>query len=217
MFNGKETIKRKITISILTVVSLSFCTQAFAQQQDFTKEEDNFGNFLLNELANIEVVTDLSKTISLYDIPTAVTVSDTLDIQRPAQKTNPEISWTIAAVNLTEDDLHKLGSATLGLNDPNPEKPDIHEVSIPMLSNELMNVKERKFEDVKLIESILASEESLPGKNTLMELIWQISENIDVAIVGQHLLDMAYPDLVDDNTNDFETQRALYAKLTLRF
>ena len=44
MFNGKETIKRKITIAILTVVSLSFCTQAFAQQQDFTKEEDNFGN-----------------------------------------------------------------------------------------------------------------------------------------------------------------------------
>jgi len=216
MFNGKETIKRKITISILTVVSLSFCTQAFAQQQDFIKE-DNFGKFILNERMNIKVVTDISKDISLYDIPTAVTVFDTLDIQQPAQKTNPEIPWTIAAVNLTDDDLRKCGSAILGLNNPHPQKPDIREISIPSSPDELLDVNGLKFEDVKMIETILASDESLRGENLLMELIWQVSENIDVAIVGQHLLDMAYPDFVNDTTHDAENQRALYAKLTWRF
>lgn len=217
MFNGKETIKRKIAIAILTVVLLSFCTQVFAQQQDFIKQKDNFGIFLLNELTNIEVVTDISKYISLYEIPTAITVFNQVDINQPVQKTNPEILWTAGAINLTDDDLHKLGSAALGLKSPKPEKSNIHEVSIPLHSDELMNVKRLKFEDIKLIESILASEKNLSGKNILTELIWQISENIDVAIVGQHLLDMTYPDFVDDTTNDFETQRALYAKLTWRF
>jgi len=217
MFNGKETIQRKITIAILTVVSLSFCTQVFAQQQDFTNEDDNFRNFLLNALANIDVVTDISKDISFYDISSAVNLYDQLDIQQPVKKTNPESPWTAGVINLTDDDLHKLGSATLGLNSTHHEKPDILEVSITSNPNELLNAKRLKFEDVKMIESILASEESLHGENTLMELIWQISENIDVAIVGQHLLDMTYPDFVDDNTNDFEIQRALYAKLTLRF
>ena len=216
MFSGKETIKRTINISILTLILLSFCSQVFAQQQEIIKE-DNYGKFILTELMNTEVVTDISKDISLYEMPIAVTVFDPLDIQQPVQKTNPEISWTIAAVNLTEDDLYKWGSATLGLNNPNPEKSDIHEVSIPLHSDELLNPKRLKYEEVKLIESILASEESLRGKNTLMELIWQISENIDVAIVGQHLLDMAYPDFVVSTTNDAETKRALYAKLTLRF
>jgi len=215
MFNGKETIKRKINISILIVILLSFCTQVFAQQQDFIKE-DNYGKFL-NELMNIEVVTDISKVIGFYEIPTNVTLFDRLDIQQPLQETNPDIPWTIAAINLTDDDLYKWGSATLGLYNPHSEKPDIHEVSIPLHSDELLNPKRLKYEEVKLIESILASEESLRGKNTLMELIWQISENIDVAIVGQHLLDMAYPDFVVSTTNDAETKRALYAKLTLRF
>jgi hypothetical protein len=218
MFNGKKTIQRKITIAILTLVSLSFCTQVFAQQRDFTnEEEDNFGNYLLNALPNIEVVTDLSKDISLYDIPAGITVIEQVDIDQPVQKTNPEIPWTVTAIDLSDDDLHKLGSAILGLNSPQPEKPDIHEISIPLQSDELINVRELKFEDVKMVESILASEENMNGENILMELIWEISENIDVAIVGQHLLDMAYPDFVDDTKNDFETQRALYAKLTLRF
>ena len=216
MFNGKETINRKINIAILTVILLSFCTQVFAQQQDFIKE-DNFEKFILNELLNIEVVTDISKDISLYEIPTAITVFDQVDIQQPLQKTNPEISWTAAAINLTDDDLHKWGSATLGLYTLHPEKLDIQEVSIPSHPDELLDVKGLKFEDVKLIETILASEESLRGENTLMELIWQVSENIDVAIVGQHLLDMTYPDFVNDTTKDAETKRALYAKLTLRF
>lgn len=216
MFNGKEAINRKINISILTVILLSFCTQVFAQQQDCIKE-DNFGKFILNEMMNIEVVTDISKGISLYDIPTAITVFDHLDIQQPVQKTNPEIPWTIAVINLTDDDLHKWGSAILGLHKPQTEKSDTREVFIPSNSVELLNAKGLKFEDLKMIESILASDESLRGENTLMQLIWQVSENIDVAIVGQHLLDMAYPDLVDDTTNDVETKRALYAKLTLRF
>jgi hypothetical protein len=215
MFSGKETIKRTINISILTLILLSFSSQVFAQQQEIIKE-DNYGKFL-NELMNIEVVTDISKVIGFYEIPTNVTLFDRLDIQQPLQETNPDILWTIAASNLTDDDLYKWGSATLGLYNPHPEKPDIHEVSIPLHSDELLNPKRLKYEEVKLIESILASEESLRGKNTLMELIWQISENIDVAIVGQHLLDMAYPDFVVSTTNDAETKRALYAKLTLRF
>ena len=216
MYNGKETIKRKINISILTVILLSFCSQAFAQQQDFI-EEENFGKFILNELMNIEISTNISKGISLYDIPTAVTVLDKLDIQQPIQKTNHEIPWTIAAFNLTDDDLRKWGSAKLGLYIPHPQKPEIREVSIPSNPDELLDAKGLKFEDLRLIESILASDENLRGENLLMELIWQVSENIDVAIVGQHLLDMAYPDFVDDMTNDVETKRALYAKLTLRF
>jgi hypothetical protein len=215
MFNGKETIKRTINISILTVILLSFCTQVFAQQQDCI--EDNFGQFILNEMMNIEVVTDISKDISLYGIPTAISVFDPIDIQKPLQKTNPEIPWTIEAINLTDYDLRKWAAATLGVYNPHPEKSDIHEVSIPSHSEELMEVKGLKFEDIKLIESILVSEESLRSENLLMELIWQISENIDVAIVGQHLLDMAYPDFVNDTTNEAETKRALYAKLTLRF
>ncbi len=215
MFKPKEIIKRKINFSVLTVISLSFCTQVFAQQHAYI-EEDNFGKFL-NGLMNIEVVTEITKDINLYEIPTAITVFDQVDIPQPLQKTNPEIPRTIAAINLTDDDLHKLGAATLGLYNPHPEKPDIREVSIPSNPDELLNAKGLKLEDLKMIESILASDKSLHAENALMELIWQVSENIDVAIVSQHLLDMTYPDFVDDTTKDFETKRALYAKLTLRF
>ena len=123
----------------------------------------------------------------------------------------------MAAINFTDVDLHKWAVATLGLDNSHPEKSDIQKVSIPSYSDELLYVKGLKFEDVKLIEAILTSEESLHGENSLMGLIWQVSENIDVAIVGQHLLDMTYPDLVDYTKNEFETKRALYAKLTLRF
>jgi len=219
MFNGKETIQRKIAIAILTVVSLSFCTQVFAQQQDFTKEEDNFGNFLLNALANIEVVTDLSKDISLYEIPTAITMIEQLDIQQPVQKTNPEISWTIAATNLTDDDLHKLGSATLGLNSPQSENPDLREVIIPSNSVQLLDVEELKLKNARLVDTILASQQSMTSENPLMNLVWKIDENMDFAIVGQYQLDMEYPDFVEYLKNDVEnqTKSALYAKLTLRF
>ena len=150
MFKGKEIIKRKINIPILTVILLSFCTPAFAQQQDFIKEDD-FGKFILNEMMNIEVVTDISKDITLYEIPTAVTIFDQLDIQKPVQKTNPEIPWTAAAINLTDYDLHKWGAATLGLCNPHPEKSDIREVSNPSPPDEQLEVKRLKFEDVKLI------------------------------------------------------------------
>jgi hypothetical protein len=216
MFNGKETIKRTINISILTLVLLSFSTQAFAQQQDSIKE-DNFRTFIPNELMNIEVAANISKGISLYDIPTAVTIFDPLDIQQPVQTTNFEIPWTIAAITLIDYDLYKLGSTTLGLYRPHPEKSDVREVSISSHPHELLEVKGLKFEDIKLIESILASDESMHPENTLMEMIWQVSENIDVAIVSQYLLDMAYPDFVVSTTHDVETKRALYAKLTLRF
>ena len=215
MFKQKKIIKRKINISILVVIFLSFCTQVFAQQHDYI-EEDNFGKFL-NGLMNIEVVTEITKDINLYEIPTAITVFDQVDIPQPVQKTNPEIPRTIAAMNLTGDDLHKWAAATLGLYNSHPEKPDNREVSILSNPDELLDVKGLKFEDIKMIESILTTEESLRGKNTLMELIWQVSENIDVAIVSQHLLDMTYPDFVNETTKDFETKRALYAKLTLRF
>ena len=216
MFEPKEIIKRKINISVMIVILLSFCAQVFAQQQEIIKEDD-FVKFLLNEMMNIEVVTDISKDISLCEIPTAITIFDGVDIQQPVKKTNPEIPWAFEAINLTDDDLHKWGSATLGLYNPNPEKPDIRKVSIPSNPDELLDVKGLKFEDVKRIESILVSDESLRGKNALMELIWQVSENIDVAIVSQHLLDMTYPDFVNDTTKDAETKSALYAKLTLRF
>ena len=213
MFKGKEIIKRKINISILTVILLSFCTQVFAQQQDFIKE-DNFGKFL-NELMNIEVVTDNS--IGLYEIPTAIGVFDRLDIQQPVQKTIPEIPLTVAAISLTDYDLQKWVAATFGLYNPQPEKSDIREVSITSNPDELLDVKGLKFEDVRLIEAILASEESLRSEKSLMGLIWQVSKNIDVVIVGQHLLDMTYSDFVDYAINEVETKRALYAKLTLRF
>ena len=219
MFNGKETIKRKITIAILTVVSLSFCTQVFAQQQDFTNEEENLGKFLLNELANIKVVTDISKDISLYDIPTSITVIEQVDIQQSVQKTNPEIPLTITAVNLTDDDLHKLGSATLGLNNPNSQKPNLQEVIIPSNSDELVNTEELKLKNTRLIDAILASEQNITSVNPLMNLVWQIDENMDFAIVGQYQLDMEYPDFIEYLKNDVEnqTKSALYAKLTLRF
>ena len=215
MFEPKEIIKCQINIFVLTVISLIFCTQVFAQQHDYI-EEDNFGKFL-NGLMNIEFVTDITKDINLYEIPTTFTVFDQLDIQQPVQKTNPEIPWAFEEINLTDYDLHNWGAATLGLYSTNPEKPDIRKVSILSNPDEILDVKGLKFEDVKLIESILVSDESLRGKNALMELIWQVSENIDVAIVSQHLLDMTYPDFMNDTTKDAETKSALYAKLTLRF
>lgn len=216
MFKGKEIIKRKINISVLTVILLSFCTQVFAQQQDFIKE-DNFGKFLLNEPINIEVVTDISKDITLYGIPTAFTVFDQTGVQQPVQKTNPEIPWIEAPINLADYDLQKWAAATLGLYNPLAEKLDTQKVSIPSHSDALLDVKGPKFEDVKLIETILASEENLRSENPLMGLIWQIDENIDVAIVGQHMLDMTYPDFIEYMKNEAETKRTLYVKLTLRF
>lgn len=168
MFKGKEIIKRKINLTMLTVVLFSFCTQAFAQQQDFIKE-DNFGKFL-NELMNIEVVTDISKNITLLEIPAAVTVFDPVDIQQPIQKINPEIPWTVAAINFADFDLHKWATATLGLYNTHPEKSDVQEVSIPSYSDEQLDVKGLKFKDVKLMEAILASEESLRSEKPLMGL-----------------------------------------------
>lgn len=215
MFKGKEINKQKINLAVLTVILLSFCTQVFAQQQDFSKE-DNFGKFL-NELMNIEVVTDISKDIILLEIPAAITVLDCVDIQQPVQKTNPEIPWTVAAINFADFDLQKWAAAPLGLYNTHPEKSDVQEVSIPSYSDEQLDVKGLKFENVKLIEAILAPEESLRGENPFMGLIWRVSENIDVAIVGQYQLDMTYTDFVDYTINEVERKHALYAKLTLRF
>ncbi len=216
MFKGKETIKHKIDIPILAVILLSFYPQVFAQQQDFI-ELDNFGKFLFNEPMNIEVVTDISKDITLYGIPTAFTVFDQAGVQSPVQKTNPEIPWIETPINLTDYDLHKWIAETLGLYDPHPEKSDIQEVSILSYSDELLDVKALKFEDVRLIESKLISEESMQGENALMGLFWKINKNIDIAIVGQHMLDMTYPDFIDYMKNEVQTKRALYAKLILRF
>lgn len=215
MFNGKEIIKRKINLSVLTVILLSFCSQAFAQQQYFSKEDD-FGKFL-NDLMGIELVTDIGKDISLYEIPPAITVFDHVDIQQSVQKTNPEIPWPVAAINFTDYDLHKWTAATLGLYNPHPEKSDVRTVSILSYSDEKLDVNGIKFDDARLIKAILAYEEGLGSENPFMGLIWQISENIDVAIVGQHALDMTYPDLVDYMTDEAETKCALYAKLILRF
>ncbi len=218
MFKPKEIIKCKINISVLLFILLSFCTQVFAQQQDFIKE-GNFGKLLndLNELMNVKVFTDISQDISLYGISTTITVFDQLDTQQLVHKTNPEIPWTVPAINLTDYDLYKWAASILGLYNPHPEKSDIREVSSLLYSDELLSIKELNFDDVKLIEALLASQESLHSQNPLMGLVWQISENIDVAIVGQYTLDMTYPDFVDYMTNEEQKKSALYAKLTLRF
>ncbi len=80
-----------------------------------------------------------------------------------------------------------------------------------------LNLKEIKLEDARLIEAILDSEENVQNENPLMNLVWQINENIDFAIVGQYVLDMTYPDLVDYMKYEDEIKSALYAKFTLRF
>jgi hypothetical protein len=215
MFKGKEIIRQKINLSVLTMILLSFCSQAFAQQQYFSKE-DNFVK-LLNDLMGIELVTDIGKDISLYEIPAAITIFDHLDIQQSVQKTNPDIPRPLAAINFADYDLHKWIAATLGLYNPHPEKSDVQKVSILSYSDEQLDVNGIKFEDARLIEAILAYEEGLGSENPFLGFIWQISENIDVAIVGQHALDVTYPDLVGYMTDEAETKRALYAKLTLRF
>jgi hypothetical protein len=216
MFKMKETIKRKINVPILAVVLLSFCPRVFAQQQDLTKEDD-LGKFL-NELMDIKVVIDIGN-ISLYEIPTAVAVTDRPDIQQQLQKTNPGILWPVPPVNLTDYELYKWDASALGLYDPHPEKPDVREISILSYLNEPLNLQKVKFEDARLIEAILESEESMKNENPLMGLIWQINEDIDFAIVGQYVLDMTYPDLVDymKNEDEDQTRGAIYAKLTLRF
>ena len=61
----------------------------------------------------------------------------------------------------------RVSSATLGLYNKHPEKSDVQEVSIPSYSDEQLDVKGLKFEDVRLIEAILASEESLRSEKSL--------------------------------------------------
>jgi hypothetical protein len=215
MFKVKETFKHKINVLILEVVFFSFCPQVFAQQQNLPKE-DNLGKFL-NELMDINIVIDINKDISLYEIPTAVTVTDQLDVQQQLQETNTGILWPVPAVNLADYDLNKQAPLTLGLYDPHPEKPEIREISILSYLNEPLNLQKIKFENARLIEAVLESEESQQNENPLMGLIWQINEDIDFAIVGQYVLDMTYPDLVDYMKNEDESKSALYAKFTLRF
>jgi hypothetical protein len=214
MLKVKETIKRKINVLILAVVFFGFCPKVFAQQQNFIK--DDLGKFL-NELTDIKVVTDIGKNISLYEIPTAVTVTDQTDTQQQLQETNTGILWPVPPVKLTDYELYKWDASTLGLYDPHPEKPDVREISILSYSNEPLNLQKVKFEDARLIEAILDSEESMKNENPLMNLVWQINENIDFAIVGQYILDITYPDLVDYMKNEDESKSALYAKFTLRF
>ena len=146
-----------------------------------------------------------------------VGASGVVDIQQPVQKTNIEIPWTVAAINVTDIDLQIWATATLGLYNPHPEIPGVQTVSVPTPSDAQPNINVLKFKDFKPIEKILASEENMYGENSLTGLIWQINKNMDVAIIGQHLLDMIYKDFVDVTKNEGVTQRALYAKLTLRF
>jgi len=179
MFKGKETIKRKIDIPLLAVILLSFYPQVFAQQQDFI-EVDNFGQYLLNEPMTIEVVSDISKDITLYEIPAAFTIFDQAGVRSPLQKTNPAILWIDAPINLADYDLHKWTAATIGLYNTHPEKSDIQEILISSSSSsdELLDVKDLKFEDINLMEAILVSEESMQDQNSFMGLFWQISTKI---------------------------------------
>ena len=216
MFNGKETNNHNTNLFMLVLILFSTCTQIFAQNQDIIKE-DNFGKFVLNELMNMEVVSDISKEISLYEMSTAFTILDLLDIQQPVQKTNPDISWTSATIDLIDDNLHKWADATLGLYNQHLEKSDILEISIPAYPEDLLDVNELNFNDAKLIEEVLTSQENQAGTNPLLGLIWQINENVDVAIVGQHQLDMTDPDFMNLVKDQDETERALYAKFILRF
>jgi hypothetical protein len=215
MFKVKETIKRKINVLVLVVVLFGFCPQVFAQQQDFIKEDDLVK--FLNELMDIKVVIDIDKDISLYEMLPTVNATDQVDVQQQLQETNPGILWPVPAVNLADYALNKQAASTLGLYDPITEKTDVREISILSLSNVPLNLQKIKFEDARLIEAVLDSEKSVQNENPLMGLIWQINENIDFAIVGQYVLDMTYPDLVDYMKNEDKSKSALYAKFTLRF
>lgn len=215
MFEGKGIIKRKINISVLAIILLSSCSQVLAQQQDFVGE-DNFGKFL-NELLNIDFVTDIGKGLSLFEIPPVITVNNPVDIQKPPQETNPENLFATVSINLTDYDLYRWTSAILGLYESHPEKSSIPDVSTPSNSNKLLKVKGPKFDDFRLVEAILASQQGLPSENPLLGLAWQINESIDFAIVGQHCLDMTYPDLVNYLKNEGVSKSALYAKFTMRF
>jgi hypothetical protein len=215
MFEGKGIIKRKINISVLVIILLGSCSQVLAQQHDFIRE-DNLGKFL-NELLDIDFVTDISKDFSLFEIPPVVTVDNPVDIQKPPQETKPGILLTAFSINLTDYDLHQWTSTILGSHKPHTEKSSIPDVSTLSNSNKLLEVKGPKFNDFRLVEAILASQQGVPGENPLLGLAWQINERIDFAIVGQYCLDMTYPDLVNYLKNKGESQSALYAKLTLRF
>jgi len=215
MFKVKETIKRKINVLVLVVVLFGFCPQVFAQQQDFIKEDDLVK--FLDELMDIKVVIDIDKDISLYEMPATVTVTDQVDVQQQLHATNTGILLSVPAVNLVDYGLNKQAASTLGLYDPITEKTDVREISILSLSNVPLNLQKIKFEDARLIEAVLDSEKSVQNENPLMGLIWQINENIDFAVVGQYVLDMTYPDLVDYIKNEDKSKSALYAKFTLRF
>lgn len=218
MFEGKEISILKIYFSVLIAILLSFCTQVFAQQKGFTRD-NNSGKFLLNEQMSIDLITDVGKDIGLFDIPAPVTIFEQVDIQPQVQKISPQILWSVQDVNLSVHDLHKWTSSILGLHNQQTEKSDTSEVFITSNSVKLLNVEELKIKNAQLIETILTLQQSTQSENLLMNLIWQIDENIDFAIVGQYQLDMEYPDFIEYLKNDDQdqTKSALYAKLTLRF
>jgi len=90
-------------------------------------------------------------------------------------------------------------------------------VYVPFSSDAYMNVLDVTLEDIEQIEAIRSPEETLWIANDVTGLLWQVSKNIDISIVGQNLLESVRPEFGNDNVTDTEPKHAIFIKLNWRF
>jgi hypothetical protein len=220
MFEVKEISIRKVCISVLALILLNSCTELFARQRDFG-EIDGLGKLFGKPV--LEAAAGNLKEVGLCMPGDSLSVIDLPDTWSRVQESKHHILFCIPAVEKNDYDFYVWVCGLLGLHDPYPQKSYTRGVSISSGLDELMDtdIKHLDFENTRLIEAISASQKARQSEIPLplMDLVWQIGENIDFAIVGRHQLEMAYPDFVDYlKAEDREQAKsALYAKLTLRF
>lgn len=204
MFMRKKMLIQKFRLVVLIVILFSICTQAFAERQDFSKED--FSEMSIEELVNIFAAT---------------TVLTQEDIRRSGHQSTPELLRIVPGVNVAKTDPNKWAITTRGFNSLYAEKSlvliDGRTVYTLLYSGAYWDVQDVMLEDVERIEVIRDPGGTLWATNAVVGLTWHVSKNMDISLVGQNLLDRAHTEFWDYSVTAIEMQRAVFVKATWRF
>ena len=219
MFMRKKMLIQKFRLVVLIVILFSICTQAFAERQDFSKED--FSEMSIEELVNIEDATVSKKERTLFKTFAATTILTQEDSQRLGHQSTPELLRIVPGVNVAKTDSNKWAITTRGFNSMYAEKSlvliDGRTVYTPLYSGAYWDVQDAMLEDVERIEVIQDPGGTLWATNAVVWLTWHVSKNMDISLVGQNLLSRAHTEFWDYSVTAIEMQRAVFVKATWRF
>jgi len=170
VFAKKEILIRKLRLVMITMILLSICMQAFAQEQAPNNEEDLF-EMSLEDLMDVEVTTVSRKEDTLFRTPAAVTVLTSEDIRRSGHQSIPEVLRMVPGVHVAKIDSNKWAISARGFNSIWAEKLlvliDGRTVYTPLYSGVYWDVQDLMLEDVERIEVVKGSGGTLWGSNAV--------------------------------------------------